>query len=122
MAFCLTFSGQVLFAQQISIKVNGNTDSVVRISYPAEGFHYMCWDNGKSEKYVGSAALTFENTLKSPGFLFLVNNGKPVKVFAEPEKSLEIDISYSGKSRVVKVKGANAEGIELSKDLMIILR
>ena len=113
LVICLTLSGQMLFAQQISVKVHGGTDSVVRISYPVEGFHYTYWDNGKSEKYDGSTALTFENTLKSPGFLFLVNNGKPVKVFAEPEKDLEIDISYSGKSRVVKVKGANAEGIEL---------
>lgn len=53
LVFFLTLSGRVLFAQQISVKVHGSTDSVVRISYPVEGFNYMYWDNGKSKKYDG---------------------------------------------------------------------
>jgi thiol-disulfide isomerase/thioredoxin len=112
LAFCLTICCQILFAQKISVTVRGGQDSVVRISYPVDGFHYMYLENGKSEKYDASAALIFENTLKSPDFLYLVNGGRPVKVFAEPGKNLEIDISYLDKVRVVKVNGANAEGIE----------
>lgn len=112
LAFSLILSVQVLFAQQISVTLQDSADSLVRIGYPVDGFSYRYWENGRQEKYKGNTALSFENTLKSPGFLYLINDGKPVKVFAEPGKSLQVDISYSDKIRSVKVKGTNAEGIE----------
>lgn len=103
------------YAQKITIKVSGSPDSVLKVQYPVGGVLYF--DHKKSYTLDADGKVSFNHEMKAPAWIRLINNGKASRVFVEPDKNVEIDISGSGTGYALKADGANAAGIELVQKL-----